>query len=208
GGLPSISGITKHPFVCQSPRHSSPLEDSAFWVHFTRGDGRLPRCGHHPRIPRTHIPIPSISPQPCNPTSAPTHPYYPPRSTFFSFRGVSEYMEDFISRVDAPLLNKVSIHIFHQLSWTFTTRPVHRSHRGLSAYMIADVVLDDRYPSIKLSLSQDARKHRGPSIELSTQCAGSDWQVSFLVQACGLLLRTLSAVDTLTVHESDYRLAT
>ncbi len=38
----SISGITESTFVCHRPCRSCPLEYSAFWVHFTRGDGHLP----------------------------------------------------------------------------------------------------------------------------------------------------------------------
>ena len=104
GGLASISGITKPPanhlvsLRLENIPHSAYISPEAMVA--------LPLCGDQPRIPQSQIPIPTISPQPSNPRSAPTHTL--PALSEISFYGVSEYLEDFISRVDAPLIDYTS----------------------------------------------------------------------------------------------------
>src|SRR6266699_1330344 len=38
-----------------------------------------------------------------------------PALTYFQFEGVSEYLEDLVARIDAPLLDSLRIEFFHQL---------------------------------------------------------------------------------------------
>ncbi|KAH9970677.1 hypothetical protein BJV74DRAFT_257801 [Russula compacta] len=124
-----------------------------------------------------------------------------PALTYFYFQGVSEYLEDFISRVDAPLLNWVHIRLFHQLS--LDVSQLHQfigRTEALSALSTATVGLDGSYPSVKLY--QQGKEFSPPSLTLSTQCSGSDWQLSFLAQACRSLSRTPFTFETLNVRES------
>ena len=127
-----------------------------------------------------------------------------PALTDFHFRGVSEYLEDFISRVDAPLLDVVNIRLFHQL--TFDVSQLHQfisRTEILSAFNIADVVLADNYTEVELS--QQTPAHSRPKISLSIWCNRSDWQLSFQAQACNSLSPILSTFETLIVHENEFR---
>ena len=128
-----------------------------------------------------------------------------PALTDFHFHGVSEYLEDFISQVDAPLLNVVDIRLFHQL--TFDVSQLHQligRTETLGGFNIANVVLDDDFT--RVDLSRQMRAYSRPMIGLAMRCSGSDWQLSFLAQACRLLSPTLSTFETLNVRESEYQL--
>src|SRR6266566_199935 len=48
--------------------------------------------------------------------------------TRFSFKSVSEYLEDFVTRIDTPQLDRLSITLFNQHSTSFT---VHQSYTAL-----------------------------------------------------------------------------
>ena len=123
----------------------------------------------------------------------------------FFFYGVSEYLEDFISRVDAPLLDEVDITLFHQL--TFDVSQLHQfigRTETLSALNIVNVTLDDEH--ITVELSPQILVYSCPRISLSTSCKGSDWQLSFLAQACISLSPTLSTFETLQVLGSEDQL--
>ncbi|KAH9970665.1 hypothetical protein BJV74DRAFT_866658, partial [Russula compacta] len=127
-----------------------------------------------------------------------------PALTFF-FCGVSEYSEDFISRVDAPLLDQVDIMLFHQL--TFDVSQLHQfigRTKALSALKIANVVLDDGYAGVELS--QQILAHSRLRIGLTLLRNASDWQLSFLTRACSSLSPTLSTFETLSVRESQHLL--
>ncbi|KAI0291188.1 hypothetical protein B0F90DRAFT_1929002, partial [Multifurca ochricompacta] len=52
-----------------------------------------------------------------------------PTLTTFSFKGNSEYLEDLVSRIDAPLLISLHLGFFDQPSLTFHNFPFHQSHR-------------------------------------------------------------------------------
>ncbi|KAH9970666.1 hypothetical protein BJV74DRAFT_866668 [Russula compacta] len=123
-----------------------------------------------------------------------------PSLTNFSFRGVNEYLEDFISRLDAPLLDAVNIILFYQL--TFDVSQLHQfigRTETLRALNLANVVLEDGYTRVELS--QQTRGFSRALIRLSIRCSTSDWQLSFLAQACSSLSPTLSTFETLNVHE-------
>ena len=124
-----------------------------------------------------------------------------PALTDFVFCGVSEYSEDFISRVDAPLLDNVDIMLFHQLN--FDVSQLHQfigRTKALSALKIANVVLDDGYAGVELSdqIVVRSRLKIGQSLWRNK----SDWQLSFLAKACSSLSPTLSTFETLSVCES------
>ncbi|KAH9961393.1 hypothetical protein BJV74DRAFT_353413 [Russula compacta] len=126
-----------------------------------------------------------------------------PTLTDFRLHGASEYLEDFISQVDAPLLDRVDIILFHQLS--LDVSQLHQfigRTEALSALSIANVGLAG-YPSVELS--QQGQEFSHPGIKLSMSCSRSDWQLSFLAQACGLLLPTPSTFETLNISENRYR---
>ena len=124
-----------------------------------------------------------------------------PALTNFNFHSVSEYLEDFISRVNAPLLDTVNITLFHQL--TLDVSHLHqfiRRTETLSTLNTATVYLSNRYSRVELYQTMQPSS----SISLSVWCNGLDWQVSFLAQACNSLSPTLSTFETLVIREDGF----
>ena len=66
------------------------------------------------------------------------------------------------------------------------------------------MALDDEYPIVELS--QQTPEYHPPLIRLRMPCKGSDWQLSFLAQACSSLSPTLSTFETLNVLNSEDQL--
>jgi hypothetical protein len=81
-----------------------PLGYSPFWVHFTRGDGHWSLRINQARTSFHWIPIPR--PRSDQPSPPPSIRAVLPALNYLYFRGVSEYLEDLTSRIDAPLLNR------------------------------------------------------------------------------------------------------
>jgi hypothetical protein len=101
----------------------------------------------------------------------------------FSFTGVSEYLEDLVARIDAPLLTYMSITFFYQLIL----------HTPQLTKFIS------RTPTLKLNSETQARvlfsgsgvscvlpRIRSKGLLLGVSCRQSDWQLSSLSQVCTL----------------------
>jgi len=99
----------------------------------------------------------------------------------FSFTGVSEYLEDLVARIDAPLLSYMSITFFHQLIL----------HTPQLTQFIS------RTPTLKLNGQRQARmlfsglgvscvlpRTHSKGLLLGMLCRQSDWQLSSLSQVC------------------------
>ncbi|KAH9980553.1 hypothetical protein BJV74DRAFT_856437, partial [Russula compacta] len=119
-----------------------------------------------------------------------------PALTSFRFHGVSEYLEDFISRFNAPLIHVVNIRLFHQ--FTFDVSQLHQfigRTEALSALTMANVDFENGYTSVENFPQVPAHSRR--TLRLSMQCDASDWQPSFLAQAFSSSSPTLSTLETL-----------
>jgi hypothetical protein len=95
------------------------------------------------------------------------------------FEGVSEYLEDFLARVDAPLLDKLDITFFHQL--IFDTPQVNQfisRAPKFNTHNEARVEFSDRGVYITFPQIFDGGLH------LDVLCRESDWQLSALAQVC------------------------
>ena len=126
-----------------------------------------------------------------------------PALTNFIFHGVSGYLEDFIARVNIPLLEMAYINLFHQL--TFDISQLHqfiRRTETLSTLNTATVFLSNRYSRVELY--QTMQLSLSSSISLSVWCSESDWQLSFLAQACNSLSPALSTFETLVIREDGF----
>ena len=102
-----------------------------------------------------------------------------PVLTALHFKGAGEYFEDLLARIDAPLLNTLTIIFFNQLIFDtpqltqFIDRtPEFRTHDK------AQLFLSSRQASVALAQSFN----RG--LELGISCRRSDWQLSSLAQIC------------------------
>ena len=119
-----------------------------------------------------------------------------PSLTKFWFQAMGWYIEDFVSRIDVPLLNKVGITFFDQPA--FNTPQLHgffgRIER-FKAHSQGSVVFGGS--SIEFEL-----KPGSFSCELAILCEGIGRQISSMVQLCGSSLHVPSTLKRLDVCKS------
>ena len=124
-----------------------------------------------------------------------------PVLTSFEFNGVNEYLEDFVSRVDAPRLNILNI-TFNQI--VFGTPQLVQFIRRTPRLKVLEqaCVFFQRvffeHGTVKVKLSSKARGHGKLSVGISI--GELDWQPLSLVQVCTLCLPPLSALEDLYIE--------
>ena len=130
----------------------------------------------------------------------PTH-FILPLLTRFSFKGVGEYLEDFVARIDAPRLKNLVINFFNQIIFDtpqliqFISRT-----RKFKALEKAGVTFEDGAACV--NLTSKTSRHRGLSVRIL--CRELDWQVSSLEQVCTFCLPPLSMLEDLYISEVPY----
>ena len=143
--------------------------------------------------PRSHPDQASRLPPP------PTRPVLP-TLTAISFKGVCEYLDDLVARIDAPQLNRLYITFFNDIIFDaphfiqFISRTP-----TLKQLEIAHVVFE--YHAARVSLSQTFGYG---SLEVRISCRELDWQVSSLEQVCTSCLPPLSRTEDLYIHSDPY----
>ena len=131
----------------------------------------------------------------------PPTPIVVPVLTTFEFKGVGEYLEDLVVRIDAPLLKTLDITFFNQILFD-TPRLVQFISRtpALKAPETAEVVFS--YGGAWVQLSSQASGYGVFSVKIL--CQNPDWQVSALEQVCTSCLPPLSTLEDLYIYESPY----
>jgi len=138
-----------------------------------------------------------------SPPSSPLQTTPPPRRrsvlpvlTSFQFKGVSEYLEGVISRIDTPHLDELRIEFFMDL--IFDIPQLHR-------FIGRTGRLRPLNPT-QLQFSGDGiRITLGPSptrLELEIICEEPDWQLSSVTQVCNEHFPLLSQVEQLDICET------
>ena len=117
-----------------------------------------------------------------------------PALTYFSFRGVTEYLEDLVARIDTPFLEELHIMFFHQLTLdTSQLAQLISRTPNLNAHNEAQVVfLDDAVQVLLGSMQQ---------ISIRTTCKAPDWQLSFVSQVCNSSLSLIPSLEHLYICE-------
>jgi hypothetical protein len=102
-----------------------------------------------------------------------------PALTDFWFEGVSEYLEDFVARIDAPLLDDLYIYFFHQLIFD-TPQLTQFVARTSNFQPVVEVCIEfgDKFVEVTSLQSLSGR------FTLGISCNQSDWQLSSLAQVC------------------------
>jgi hypothetical protein len=116
------------------------------------------------------------------------------------FAGVSEYLEDFVARIDSPILDSLDIKLFHQLIFDtpqliqFISRtPTLEMHDEAQVYFS------------ELNVGVGYNKASSSSCHLSLQilCRQPEWQLSSIAQICTSLfsLSSIHMVERLYIRE-------
>jgi hypothetical protein len=102
-----------------------------------------------------------------------------PSLTDFCFDGTSDYLEDFVVRIDAPLLNRVTIECFHQV--TFET-PQLAQFIGRIPHLRARDEARVLFSDDKVSITLPGPFDQG--LDLEVRCEQLDLQLAFVTQSC------------------------
>ena len=128
-----------------------------------------------------------------------------PVLTRLVFKGVSEYLEDLVARIDAPLLNSLTTIFFRQL--TFDTPQVNQfiSRCAPNFKTFDSAILDflDDSGNISITLHPPQEEYISKMLKFGTLCKQPDWQLSFLTQICSLSFPQvlISAVEYLRIED-------
>ena len=145
------------------------------------------------------------SPQSCpdqeNRRSPPPTRFILPPLVSFSFKGVNEYLEDLLSRIDVPRLYQLWATFFNDID--FDTPELIQFIRRTSTFGTHDNVYLIFYSHEALVMLQQPKPDRG-EVVVSISCQASDWQLSSLTQICTLFLSHLLTVESLYIHENLY----
>jgi F-box-like len=137
-----------------------------------------------PRPKRRNRPVPPL---------APTR-FVLPALTWFTFKGVSEYLEVLAARIDAPALDNFQICFFHQP--VFDIPQIIRFFGHLKSFRSSSLALEIESYGASITF---ASSH---SVDLYTWYIGSkrlDWQVFSLAQICSQILLFRSTVNSLII---------
>jgi hypothetical protein len=121
-----------------------------------------------------------------------------PALTSWHFKGVSEYLEDIVARIEVPLLNDFAVTFFNQLIFNNpqTLQFISRTER-IKASNRATVILSLDNIVIKFSQKTETVNHTGLEIVISS--TQTDWQLSSLAQICVWSLPHLSTLERLDI---------
>jgi hypothetical protein len=102
-----------------------------------------------------------------------------PALTEFHFKGVNDYLEDLVARIDAPLLDNVMITYFHQpiFDTPQLTQFISRTPK-LKEYHTAALYISNLDAHVELLQKPDG------ILLLKILCERPAWQLSFLSQVC------------------------
>jgi hypothetical protein len=119
------------------------------------------------------------------------------------FTGATEYLEDLVARIDAPLLDCLEIILFHQLIFDTPqlTQFINRTPT-LQVHDRAWVDFSDLYVSVSFPKTSSSYQ-----LSLRILCKQPEWQLSSMAQICtSVFHRCLTHIKRLYIHERSSKL--
>ena len=117
---------------------------------------------------------------------------------FFSFKGVAEYLEDLVARIDAPRLNLFRISFFNDIVFDAPQTMQFISRTPTSrALEKANITLLNREAGLDFS----SRTSGGGEVNVKILCRGLEWQLLSLEQVCTSCLPSLPMLEDLYTYE-------
>ena len=124
-----------------------------------------------------------------------------PVLTLLTFKGVTEYLDDLVARIDAPQLDTLYITLFNQIFFDTPHLIQFISHTPkLRVFEEAHLTFGD---DTNINLSSPTSDYRG-SLAVKIPCRELDWQVSSLEQICHSCLPRFSTLEGLYICEALY----
>ena len=113
------------------------------------------------------------------------------------FRGVGAYIENLVTQIHTPILERLSLTLFFELTFIFVnlTQFIHRT-KGLKC-RVARVIFDKDGAFIDMGYGEQRGSGK---LSLQINCETLDWQLDSAAQVCGALRTVLSAMEELTLE--------
>jgi len=114
-----------------------------------------------------------------------------------------EYLEDILSQIETPMLNRATFNFFNQL--VFDTPLLGHFIRRTEIFMTshaARVVCSDSAIRIRLSDQEEIVYDGRQLLSLQISCKPLDWQLSALPQVLNSFLSSLSTLESLQIAVS------
>jgi hypothetical protein len=119
----------------------------------------------------------------------------------FRFKGVTEYLEELVTHIDAPQLDHMSITFFNQIDFDFPRLAQFiNCTPTLMALNEAHVQFDDTTAIVKLRYRTLAFGFDIDNLLINISCREPDWQLSSIEQVCNSSLHPLSKVEDLYIE--------
>lgn len=135
---------------------------------------------------------PLSRPNPASRQPLPVTRIVAPALTDFSFKGVSEYIEDLLSQIETPLLGDFEVELFNQL--IFDTPLLHDFFARTDMFKARN--------RATVMFSRDIIQFKLESgLSLRISCTYSDWQISSMAQVCTSSLPLFSTLERLDISE-------
>jgi hypothetical protein len=128
-----------------------------------------------------------------------------PHLSQLEYNGVSEYLEDFLARIDTPQLCIIRIRFFNQIIFNISQLPQFTNHAdSFKILNCANIVFSRQYVEIRLSSQPETLAVNRTILTMGLKCGVSDWQLSSLAQVCSSSLSHLSTLERLDICEDQY----
>ena len=124
-----------------------------------------------------------------------------PVLTYFLFKGVSEYLDDIVARIDVPQIDQLSITLFNQILFD-TPQFIQFISRTPRFKAFKTTRLFFGHDGARVELSSQTPGPR--ELTVSIPCRELDWQISSLEQICTSCLPSLSTLEDLTISERQH----
>ena len=122
----------------------------------------------------------------------------------FRFKGVTEYLDGLVTRIDTPQLSQMHITFFNQIDFDCSRLAQFiNSTPTLWALDSAHVLFRNLTASVRLRSRTSKIKSGYLRIEIS--CREPDWQLSFIEQVCNSSIRPLRMVEHLYIMYQCWR---
>jgi hypothetical protein len=114
----------------------------------------------------------------------------------FMFRGVAVYLENLVSQINAPLLERLTITLFFEVAFTLVALTQFIHITGGFRCLSAKILFKREGVSI---VTDNGESARSGGLTINVNCENLDWQIDAATQCCGALEQFLSGVEELTL---------
>ena len=121
-----------------------------------------------------------------------------PSLTFLGFHGASDYLEEFVARIDLPALCKTTIRLFNEILFEIPQFSQFISRLNMLGPPTRALVTHS-LDSVGIFFSQEG-KSSDENFLFETSCRRLDWQLSFVAQISSQLSPFLSSVRLLGIQ--------